>query len=188
MIARISGTIIDREEKAVIVDVNGIGYRVMVGSTLREKLTKGSTVSFRIYHHMSDAGQILFGFETAEEQAYFELLTTVPSVGVKTARNILDVAPPNVLDQAVAEGDVTLLTKVSGVGRRTAERIVVELKEKIKKPKKAGVSGALQQETIEALVSIGYTPAQARQAAQKLPKEVKTVEEAVRVVLQAHSR
>jgi holliday junction DNA helicase RuvA len=164
MIAYITGKVIEREEKALIIDVQGVGYRVFVGTVLREKARKGETVTLRIYHHISEGGQALFGFEEREEQQYFELLLTVPSIGAKMARNILDVAPPRVLDQAVATKDVTLLTKVSGVGKRTAERLVVELQEKIKAPKKKdGVSGALQQEIIEALTSIGYTPAQARQ-------------------------
>jgi Holliday junction DNA helicase RuvA len=100
---------------------------------------------------------------------------------------ILEVAPPRVLEQAVAEENTILLTKVSGVGRKTAERILVELKEKIKAPAVASVAGGVQQETMEALVSIGYTTAQARSAVQGLPKGVETVEEAVKQVLRTRS-
>ncbi|MEX1112540.1 MAG: Holliday junction branch migration protein RuvA [Candidatus Andersenbacteria bacterium] len=188
MIAYLRGVVVQREEKAVIVDVNGVGYRVFAGSVLREKLTRGQEVQLRIYQNFSDSGQDLFGFDNQEELSYFKLLMKVPSIGAKTARGILDIAPPQVLEQAVAEEDVTLLTKVSGIGKKTAERIVVELKEKLgPSKKKHGASGALQQQTIEALVSIGYTPVQARNAAANLPKSVKTVEEAVRAALQQQS-
>ncbi|MEX0649639.1 MAG: Holliday junction branch migration protein RuvA [Candidatus Andersenbacteria bacterium] len=188
MIAYLRGVVVEREEKAVIVDVNGIGYRVFAGSVLRERLAKGQEVQLNIYQNFTDSGQDLFGFDNQEELSYFKLLMKVPSIGAKTARSILDIAPPRVLEQAVAEEDVTLLTKVSGIGKKTAQRIVIELKEKLGPiQKKHGASGALQQETIEALVSIGYTPAQARTAAAKLPKSVETVEEAVRSVLQQQS-
>lgn len=185
MIAYIRGNLVEREDKAVIVDVSGVGYRVFVNGTLRETLHPGQEVQLKIYHHITDGGQDLFGFDSAEDLQYFKLLITVPSIGAKTAHNILDIAPPRVLEQAVAEEDVTLLTKVSGIGKKTAQRIVVELKEKLgATPHKGGVPGALQQQTVEALVSIGYTAAQARKAASELPKGVSTVEEAVRTALQ----
>lgn len=187
MIALLSGLVAEREEKALIIDVNGIGYRVLVSAALREKFPLSTAAHLRIYHHISDSGQLLFGFADKEDLYYFELLLTVPSVGPRTAMNILDIAPKDVLEQAVAAEDTALLTKVSGIGKRTAERIVMELKNKIKPTKKSGVPGTLQQETIEALVSIGYTPAQARTAAGRLPNSVKTVEEAVRIVLQNQS-
>ena len=185
MIARISGTIVEREDKSLVIDTGGLGYRVVVGSSLLEKLKVGDDVVLHIYHHITDSGQKLFGFDTSEEQKYFELLLTVPSVGALTARSILDVAPPRILAQAVIEEDVTLLTKVSGVGKRTAERLLVELKEKVSMPssEEKSVSGSLQNDVVEALVSIGYTPSQARSCTTHLPKDVKTVEEAVRIAL-----
>lgn len=187
MIATIRGKIIEREPKGFIVDVHGIGYRIYVGSRLREQLATGADVTLQIHHHISEDRQDLYGFADSEELRYFQLLLTVPSVGAKTARNILDIAPPRVLDQAVADRDVTLLTKVSGIGKKTAQRIVIELQEKLKAPQKRSVSGALQHETMEALVSIGYTSAQARIVVSKLPKDVKTVEEAVKAALQAQA-
>lgn len=171
-----------------MVETGGVGYRVRTLSATREKLTEGAEVTLRIYHHVGQDDETLFGFETAEQLKYFELLLTVPSVGPKTALNILDVAPPRILEQAVAENDKTLLTKVSGVGKKTAERILVELAGKIGKPSERGVSGAIQQEAIEALLSIGFSPAQAREAVRRLPKEVTTVEEAVRTALKERAR
>lgn len=187
MIARIAGKIVEREEKALIVDVGGVGYRVRVLSLTLRKVELGEMTVLKIYHHVGQDDEILFGFETREQLKYFELLLTVPSVGPKTAIGILEVAPPRVLEQAVAEHDVTLLTKVSGVGKKTAERILIELKGKIEKPERGGVSGTVQQEAMEALLSIGFTSSQAREALHKLPKSIKTVEEAVRAALKVRA-
>jgi holliday junction DNA helicase RuvA len=184
MIARLSGKVIEKEDKALIIDTNGIGYRVNVLHEIREAANLGEMIELRIYHHIADDSETLYGFVSEEHLKYFNLLLTVPSVGVRTAMNIMEAASPQTLSQAVAEQDMTLLTKVSGVGKKTAQRILIELKEKIKAPKQKGVPGVLQQETMEALVSIGYTPSQARVALAALPKEITTVEEAVRVVLQ----
>jgi Holliday junction DNA helicase RuvA len=184
MIARLTGTVLEREAKSIVVEAGGVGYRVAVLPRLAAKITQGETVSLRTYHHVSAEAQQLYGFSEQEDLRYFELLLTVPSVGPRTAMGVLDVAPPRVLEQAVAEDDTGVLTKVSGVGRKTAERILVELKGKIAAPAAAGAAGGVQQETIDALLSLGFTARQARAAVQKLPGTVATVEEAVRSVLQ----
>ncbi len=184
MIARITGQVAEKEEKAVIVDVGGVGYRVMVLGRVLYRLKPGETVSFKIHHHVSEEAENLFGFEEKEYLAAFTLLLTVPGVGVKTAMGILEIASPKTLAQAVAEEDMALLTKVSGVGKKTAQRILVELKEKLKAPKHKVLAGKLQQEIMEALQSLGYTPAQARAAVELLPKTVKRAEEGVKLVLQ----
>lgn len=189
MIAYLTGTVLEHEPKALIIMVQGVGYRVAVVSKVREKYPVGSSLSLRIYHHVTDSEETLFGFDTKEYLDTFYLLLTVPSVGPKTAMNILEVAPPEVLAQAVATEDKALLTKVSGVGKKTVQRLLIELKEKMPKPTRiAGPSGAVQQETIEALISLGYTPSQARQAVAKVPKTVKRVEDAVRLVLQSQGK
>ena len=185
MIARITGTVVEREEKALIIDVGGIGYRVLVLSSTRERAKKDTEVILLIHHHVSDQAQDLYGFNTKEQLEYFKMLLSVPKVGPKTAIGILDVAPPKVLSQAVAEDDVTVLTKVSGVGKKTAERLLIELKGKIKGAKVSSLASGIAGEVVDALVSIGYSPTQAREAASKLPKKLKTVEEAVREALKA---
>lgn len=187
MIARISGTVVGIEGKALIIDVGGLGYRVVAGGAVLTQVQMGQEVTLRTYHHIREDGQELYGFEEEREERYFKLLLTVPSVGARTARNILDVAPPDTLEQAVAAEDVGVLTKVSGVGKRTAERILVELKEKLDTPAAGGVASgaAVQQETVEALVSLGWSQAQARKLAAELPKEVSSVEEAVKLALKA---
>ena len=189
MIARLRGAVLERDAKSVIVDAGGVGYRVAVLPRLAEKIKTGETVDLRIHHHVSAEAQNLYGFTEREDLRYFELLLTVPSVGPRTAMGVLEAAPPRVLEQAVAEDDTAVLTKVSGVGRKTAERILVELKGKIAPLAggAAGVASSVQQEAVDALISLGFTARQARAAVQKLPREVATVEEAVRAALQTQT-
>lgn len=186
MIAWLSGTVREREVKSLIVVVGGVGYRVVVPAAVLARTRVGAEIVLYTYHRVGPEAEELYGFAEREQLDYFELLLTVPSVGPRTALSILNAAPPVVLEQAVAEHDTGVLTKVSGVGRKTAERILVELTERIGKRAQAhGPAGVVQQETIEALTSMGYTRAQARAAVRELPAEVASVEEAVRAVLQA---
>ncbi len=183
MIALLTGQVAEQEEKSLIIDVNGVGYRVAVLSISREKIKTGQGVTLHIFHHVGQDSEALYGFATKKDLRYFELLLTVPSVGPKTAMNILDIAPPDTLARAVASGDVKILTKISGIGKKTAERILVELKEKLDKVEGGEKMGDIQEETMSALINMGYTRAQAREAVQKLATGVNSVEEAVRKIL-----
>jgi len=184
MIAYLKGVVLEKETGSVVLDVQGVGYRVSVLSTWLDNIVSGEAVSLKIHHHVSSDTQALYGFATAKDRRYFKLLLTVPSVGPRTAMGILEAAEPDVLEQAVASGESKILTQVSGVGGKTAERILVELKGKLSEPAETGVAGGVAHETVDALISIGFTLQQARSAVQGLSKSVTTVEEAVREVLQ----
>lgn len=183
MIARLTGQVIEREERGVILDVHGVGYRVAVLASFREKLKRGDRISIRIHHHITDDLESLYGFASKEDINFFNLLLTVPSIGPRTAMNILEIAPPKTLAQAIFDQDTALLTKVAGVGKKTAARILVELKGKIAVMPKATIAGGIQQEALNALTSIGYTSSQAKALIAKLPPTITTVEEAVRAAL-----
>src|SRR5687767_2594893 len=101
MIARLKGKVIEKEERTFIIDVGGVGYRVMVMQTWHEAVDLGDEVTARIYHHVSDEAEALYGFSEQAHLDFFHLLLTVPSVGPKTAMNILQVASPDMLSQAV---------------------------------------------------------------------------------------
>ncbi|MAF80395.1 Holliday junction branch migration protein RuvA [bacterium] len=184
MIASLTGTVNEIEDKSLVLGVSGVGYRVSVLGSMLAVAKVGQELVVRTYHHTNDSGQSLYGFATKEDVQVFELLLTVPSVGPRTAMNILDVAPPRTLAQAVASKDIKLLTKVSGVGRKTAERILVELKEKFKDTPITGVVADVGEEAISVLTNMGYTKSQAQEVLQKLPDNIDTVEEAVKAVLQ----
>ncbi len=183
MIALLMGTVAEQEAKALILNVNGVGYRVRATSSLINTVAIGQEVTLRIYHQVSADAEALYGFATKEDLRFFELLLTVPSVGPKTALTILEVAPPKTLAQAVATGDAKMLTKISGVGKKTADRILIELKSRFKDVPITGIVGDIQEETMSVLMNMGMSRSQARDVVQNLPSGVTTVEEAVKAAL-----
>lgn len=190
MIALLTGIVAEQEAKSLILNVQGVGYRVKATTSLINSVSLGQELTLRIYHQVSADAEALYGFATHEDLRFFELLLTVPSVGPKTALTILDVAPSKVLAQAVMTGDVKLLTKISGVGKKTAERIFIELKSKIKDLPAGltgvpitGIVGDVQEETMSVLMNMGMSRSQAREVVQNLPSGVGTVEEAVKAAL-----
>lgn len=181
MIASLRGELRARGSNSVVVDVGGIGFSVQVpSSTLEEIGDVGETV--KLYTHLlvrTDA-ITLFGFATREELELFEILMGVSGVGPKMALGLLSSTSAETLRLAIAQEDVDLLSRVPGIGRKTASRLILELKGRIDLSRLGlpGV-GALapeQAELIEVLTSLGYSTAEARAAVASLPSEAKTLE------------
>jgi holliday junction DNA helicase RuvA len=166
MIALISGSVAVRRADHVVVDCGGVGYRLAVsGETLRQVPAVGRVVALHTHLVVREDALALYGFATEDERDLFLMLLGVQSVGPKVALAVLSVAPPRELLRAVAAGDVARLQAAPGVGKRTAERIVVELRER--------VGAALPEQAIsvtrgddprsqarEALLGLGYGPAE----------------------------
>ena len=177
MIAFLKGLVLEKTPTEVIVDVNGVGYRVALSILSLARLPeKGQPVSLRIRTVVREDALDLYGFLTVAEEELFLLLTSVSHVGPKLAINVLSGLEVEQLTEAIGKGDVARLTKIHGVGKKTAERLVLELKEKVKllivegapngtKPKSGKAPTALS-DLISALVNLGYKEAQAEQAAQ----------------------
>lgn len=185
MIGALTGVVRSIEPEALLLDVQGVGYRVTALPAQLAEATVGSTLTLRTHLQVREDDLSLYGFARPEELVFFRLLLGVPGVGPKSAMAILAVAPVEVLVRSIAGGEASLLTTVSGVGRRTAERIVVELKARLERehPGLAVQGAAPHAEVVEALVALGYTLAQARAAVRNLPRDVTTVEEGVRAAL-----
>lgn len=183
MIASIIGSIRAKGSRFVVVETGGIGYKVFVTMQALPGLKVGSQAKFSTYQHVSENALELYGFLQFEETEFFESLLTVSGVGPKTALNVMSVASLDELREAIVQADSTLLTKVSGVGRKTSERIVLELQEKVK----LGIlpAGTLKEdaEVLDALVSLGYSRNEARHAVRRIPKTVKGVSDRVREAL-----
>lgn len=195
MIGSIAGTVREVGAEGVLLEVQGVGYRVAVLSTLLAETTVGETLTLRTHLHVRENELSLYGFATPAELAFFQLLLGVPGVGPKSALGILALASVGTLIRAVTSGDASLLTKASGIGRKTAERIIVELKTRLERehPILAGQGSVPHADVVEALVALGYSLSQAREAVRQLPPEVQSVEDGVRVALQrlgqrAHAR
>src|SRR3989338_7422967 len=163
MIGKLTGVLSGRQGDSVVVDVQGVGYCVRV--PLAFTLTEGAPVSLHIHTAVRDDAIDLYGFAQEEELAFFRQLMTVSSVGPKTALSIMSVAEPAALKRAIAAGDASTLTKVFGIGKRSAERIVVELRDKLQLETgvQSGVAGP-DAEVIEALMALGYSAAEGRKA------------------------
>lgn len=173
MIARLSGILTEKHPLFGIIDVSGVGYKVFATLPTLGQLSIGEEVTLHTYMYVRENIQDLYGFEDKEEQALFELLISVSGIGPKSALGILNVANPATLKQAVAAGDTTHLTKVSGIGKKSAQKIIIELKDKLDSASEQDV--ALMQDevdTMEALTSLGYGQKEVRDVLQKIPKDI----------------
>jgi Holliday junction DNA helicase RuvA len=191
VIAHVEGTVVEKREGAVVLDVNGVGYLLHVSATCLAALPPGERVRLRTYMHVREDALDLFGFATEAEEEVFRALIGVKGVGPRAAQNILSGIEPRDLAAAVATGDVARLTKVPGIGKKTAERLVLELKDKLlalaraASPRKGGPRGGVSEQLEQALLGLGYKPQQAAQAVESLAgsTEGRTLEELLRDAL-----
>lgn len=189
MIAHIEGKILEKNTKFLVIDVSGIGYQVFASTnTLADSGSIGETVSLWTYLAVRENALDLYGFETMDEKNFFELLIGVSGIGPKNALSILSLAPIETLRKAIGSGDTTYMTKVSGIGKKTAEKIVVELRDKLSKLGHGDEDGSLKGEAdvLEALQSLGYSGSEIREALKKIdPQTTDTntkIKEALKVL------
>ncbi|HAM95958.1 MAG: Holliday junction ATP-dependent DNA helicase RuvA [Candidatus Azambacteria bacterium GW2011_GWB2_46_37] len=186
MISRLKGILETKAEKYVIMDIGGVGFKVFVSAATLENLpAAGQSATLHTHLNVREEALDLYGFLTQEELKFFELLLTISGVGPKVALGVLSIASVKTLVSAIAKGEVEFLTKVSGIGTKIAQKIILELKDKIVKLGfEAGEAATLEDyEVIDALIGLGYTPNQARRAVRDLPKDVKGVEKRIKEAL-----
>lgn len=171
MISHIEGKIKLRGAKFLIVSANGIGYKVhALPDTLKRT---GETTSLWTHLRVKEDALDLYGFESYSELEFFETLIQVSGIGPKSAMGVLSIAPLDTIKKAISSGEVAYLTKVSGIGKKTAERIIVELKDKMGRlDDSASEMFKDEQDVLEALKSLGYSPNEAREAIKKIPDDV----------------
>lgn len=191
MIRSLRGTIVDTTPTEVVIDVGGIGYRIFTSRT-GTNYPLESTQHFYTYLAVRETALDLYGFSTRDERALFEKLLTLPKIGPKSAIQILAQADITLIREATLQQDATHLTKLSGIGKKTAETIVTGLHHYFDGwPGEDGarsVSAPYQTETIDALVALGYPQKDARDAVQNLPPDISSTNEALRAALQALTR
>ena len=171
MISYIEGKIKMRGNKFLAIMANGLGYKVYaLPDTLRKS---GDTASLWTHLRVREDALDLYGFESYPELEFFETLIQISGIGPKSAMGILSIAPLDTIKKAIASGEVSYLTKVSGIGKKTAERIIVELRDKMGQLDES--SGAMfkdEQDVLEALKSLGYSPSEACESIKKIPDDV----------------
>jgi Holliday junction DNA helicase RuvA len=183
MIAHVSGTVAEKFNSSVIVDVHGVGYEVAVALGDFERALLNEPVKFYTYHHIREQSQELFGFTSLAAKKLFEMLITVQGVGPKAALSILSLGESELVRNAIANGDSAFITKASGVGKRIAERVVVDLTDKVGLAIRTdvGVTGISQQishndEALEALMALGYSLNDATRALEGVPMDLSTAD------------
>lgn len=174
MISHLLGTLIHANQKSLILSVNGVGYKVhtspLFAIGLENKI--GSTIELYTYFSVREDAQELFGFETYQELEMFELLVSISGIGPRSALGILAVAPLETLTRAISTNDLGYLTRISGIGKKTAEKILLELKDKMPKHLHHESYGQEDLDALDALIALGYTEHKAREILQAIPSDI----------------
>src|SRR3989339_171607 len=171
MIGSIKGKINFKTEKYIIVDTAGVGYKIKISPDTLSKAKKlGDEISLWIHTHVREDAIDLYGFSDHQELEFFEMLINVSGIGPKGALTILGVASIDTLRKAISTSDISYLTKISGIGKKTAEKIVIELRDKMAEgiSEKKGSSLRDELDAMEALKSLGYSQNEIREALKKV--------------------
>jgi Holliday junction DNA helicase RuvA len=176
MIGSLRGEILDRDlEGSVLLEVNGVGYVVNVSTRALPELAPGASVFLHVHHHIREDAQTLYGFTSRDERATFQVLVATHGIGPALALAILSTHPPAALVDIVAHADAAALTLVPGVGKKTAERLLVELKSRLALPvldgAPGGGAGSAVAEVREALAGLGYGNEEIREVLRELPAD-----------------
>ena len=171
MIAHVFGKVAEKFNSSLVIDVHGVGYEVSVATNDFDAVILDQEVKFYTYHHVREQAEELFGFSSLAAKKLFEMLITVQGVGPKAALAILSLGDAEQVRNAIANADSGFVQKATGVGKKTAERVVVDLSDKVGLPTHYGRTEAPVQtelntsdEALEALMALGYTLADATKA------------------------
>ena len=191
MIGRLHGKLIEKNPPQVLIDVSGVGYEVDVPmSTFCNLPAEGSEITLLTHFVVREDAQLLYGFATAAERQTFRALIRISGIGPRIALAVLSGMSTQNLSDAIEQGNATLLTRVPGIGKKTAERLILELKGKLAGSAFAASSGsnsAAQADITSALIALGYSEREAQASVRALPADV-TVSEGIRLALKALAR
>jgi holliday junction DNA helicase RuvA len=189
MIATLAGVVGEKQADMVVLDVHGVGYGLQVTAEDFGRLHNDAAAKLYVYEHIREQSHDLYGFVNLDTKRLFEQLLGVKNVGPKVALAVLDIGTAPAVRGAIAAGDVKLLQSAKGVGKRAAEQIVVELRDKVGLVSTEAAEGVVarpgintQDEAVEALVSLGYTPQDATVALKDISSDLST-EERIRLAL-----
>lgn len=189
MIAFVRGTILGKAKDHLVIETaGGVGYEVKMNLLQMAKFSIGQTVGIFTYLKVSDSAMDLYGFENIEEKSFFELLLTVSGVGPKSAMKILSLGNIAHIQSAIGRGDIQYLTAVQGLGKKTAERVVVELKTKITSPLEerntySSEESTILAEVVDGLMALGYSREEAKEKIKGIDATGKTTAQVLKMAL-----
>ena len=189
MIAFVRGTILGKAKDHLVIETaGGVGYEVKMNLLQMAKFSIGQTVGIFTYLKVSDSAMDLYGFENIEEKSFFELLLTVSGIGPKSAMNILSLGNIAHIQSAIGRGDIQYLTAVQGLGKKTAERVVVELKTKITSPLEerntySSEESTILAEVVDGLMALGYSREEAKEKIKGIDATGKTTAQVLKMAL-----
>lgn len=192
MISRLRGTLVDKQPTEVVLDLAGVGYQVLIPTSTFEALpARGATASLQTHLYVREDALVLFGFATDDERSVFRMMLAVSGVGPKLALAALSAMRPSEIRAHVTAGDVGFLTRIPGVGRKTAERLVVELRDRFEKldlgdGTVAGAGPGVRGDALAALEALGYSRSAADKALRAVEKrhpDEESVEALIRLAL-----
>lgn len=190
MISHLKGIIEEKFGSSLIIDVNGVGYEVMVPTPDFESVKLGEERKFYTYHQVRENAEELYGFLSLSAKKIFELLISVQGIGPKAGVAILSLAEAEEVRNAIANADAAFIAKASGVGKKSAERVIVDLRDKVGMPSHYGASKLVStkemdvqpDEALDALIALGFPLREATTALEKVDKSL-SVEERIRLAL-----
>lgn len=188
MIGSLTGVVRGSVRGSIIVDVQGVGYRVSLTADALTRLVDGEHVSLWTYLAVRENALDLYGFPDKADLQWFELLLTVSGVGPKSALAILNAVDTTSLGRAISQNDAASLARAHGVGKKTAEKVVLELREKVGTVEKTDTSVGSDGEVVDALIGLGYSQKEARDAVHALPRELSRTEDRIREAIKIASR
>lgn len=187
MIAHVRGTIVEKFLNSVIVDVNGVGYEIALTAIDFDAANLEEKIKFYTYHNIRENAEELYGFTTLTAKKLFELLISVNGIGPKAAIAILSLAPAEEVRNAIANADAAFIAKASGVGKKSAERVIVDLRDKVGMPSHYGSTTPTStvpenDEALDALMALGFPLKDATAALADIDPKL-TTEERIRLAL-----
>lgn len=188
MIGSLDGVVRGIIQGSIILEINGVGYRVAVPIATLMGAKEGNRLFLWTHLAVRETAQDLYGFETQNELSWFELLLSVSGIGPKSALAIVNAVDTKSLEQAIARNDAPLLSKSFGIGKKTAEKIVLELREKVGSVGDKGQESGSDGDVVDALVGLGYSLREARDSVHAVPRELTTPESRLREAIRIASR
>lgn len=188
MIGSLKGKVQFKSQTYIILETSGVGYKVFITPSLMLQVKLNQELTLVIFTYVREDQFSLYGFTALAELEFFELLLTISGIGPKSGLGIMSMASLDMIKSAIVSEDPSVFTKVSGIGRKTAERVIIELRDKLKTEADAMPVAKEHSDAVDALLALGFSQQEARQALKAVPKEITNLQEKIKLALKQLTR